>query len=75
MKKKKKRINVYDLNWSFKRLGKFIGRLKVVPDRSSASQHCPNQGMLKFNYDAAIGDLSSCIVIVTKDWRVGVCDF
>ena len=25
--------------------------------------------MLKLNYDAAVGDLSSCIAIVAKDWR------
>ncbi|XP_075636485.1 uncharacterized protein LOC142608673 [Castanea sativa] len=43
--------------------------LTRVPTRSSARWCCPNQGMLKLNCDAAVGDLSSCIAIVTRDWR------
>ena len=43
--------------------------LTRVPTRSSARWCCPNQGMLKLNYDAAVGDLSSCMAIVAKDLR------
>ena len=40
-----------------------------VPTRNSARWCCPSQGMLKLNCDAAVGDLSSCIAIVARDWR------
>ena len=43
--------------------------LTRVPTRSSARWCCPNQGMLKLNCDATVGDLSSCIAIVARDWR------
>ena len=43
--------------------------LTQVPTRSSARWCCPNQGMLKLNCDATVGDLSSCIAIVARDWR------
>ena len=43
--------------------------LTSAPTRNSARWSCPSQGMLKLNCDAAIGDLSSCIVIVARDWR------
>ncbi|XP_075650206.1 uncharacterized protein LOC142620780 [Castanea sativa] len=43
--------------------------LTRVPTRSNARWCCPNQGMLKLNFDVAIGDLSSCIAIVARDWR------
>ena len=43
--------------------------LTRVPTRSSAKWCCINQGMLKLNCDAAIGDLSSCIAIVARDWK------
>ncbi|XP_023887886.1 uncharacterized protein LOC112000011 [Quercus suber] len=49
-------------------------RLKVpvlasVPARISARWCCPSQGMLKLNFDAAVGDFSSCIAVVARDWR------
>ncbi|KAL0010997.1 hypothetical protein SO802_006105 [Lithocarpus litseifolius] len=37
--------------------------------RRCARWCCPNQGMVKLNCDAAVGDLSSCIAIVARDWR------
>ena len=40
-----------------------------VPARNSARWCCPSQGMLKLNCDAAVGDLSSCIAVVARDWR------
>ena len=43
--------------------------LTCVPTRSSARCCCPSQGMLKLNCDAVVGDLSSCIAIVARDWR------
>ena len=43
--------------------------LTSVPTRNSARWCCPSQGMLKLNYDAAVGDLSSCIAVVARDWR------
>ena len=43
--------------------------LTSVPTRNSARWCCPSQGMLKLNCDVAVGDLSSCIAIVVRDWR------
>ena len=43
--------------------------LTSVPARNSARWCCPSQGMLKLNCDAAVGDLSSCIAVVARDWR------
>ena len=43
--------------------------LASVPTRNNAKWCCPSQGMLKLNCDAAVGDLSSCIAVVTRDWR------
>ncbi|KAK9995551.1 hypothetical protein SO802_020237 [Lithocarpus litseifolius] len=46
-----------------------VPELTRVPTRRSVRWCCPNQGMLKLNCDAAVGDLSSCKAIVARDWR------
>ena len=46
-----------------------VPMLTSVPARNNARWCCPNQGMLKLNCDAAVGDLSSCIAVVARDWR------
>ena len=46
-----------------------VPELTYVPARSSVRWCCPSQGMLKLNCDATVGDLSSCIAVVTRDWR------
>ncbi|XP_065625195.1 uncharacterized protein LOC136065634 [Quercus suber] len=43
--------------------------LASVPARIRARWCCPSQGMLKLNCDAAVGNLSSCIAVVARDWR------
>ena len=43
--------------------------LASVLTRNNAKWCCPSQGMLKLDCDAAVGDLSSRIAVVARDWR------